>query len=326
MRRQRHGREHSLFVIFLPHPHTLAHTHQYEMTLQMLCGATRWCRYRAAALASFDPLAIRSSAQPSTGTPVTMAACGIASDQRVQHWEKEPNLSSPGLGTDSFTIRLKLHPTLCIAGGGEGTRLSLANCSSAANQMFTEKQFAGNGSDVSGGGGCACWNVIDGQARSTPRKVDGYGVQCFSCVDSGTAGFNPNQRFTFSADGTIQAWKGYAPGYCVTATAGAPPPSPPAPGPRAWYLGEDYTDRHGSFLQHGGQWYYASNDRSHSGDVGNPGVFRDTVMCYIHFRANGTMEPCVIDGTGVGTYNAAGRAVIEAENFFRLTVYIYTHK
>ena len=53
-------------------------------------------------------------------------------------------------------------------------------------------------------------------------------------------------------------------------------------------------DRHGSFLNHGGQWYYFSNDRSHSGDIGHEGVFRDTVGCYIHFRANGTMEPCEI--------------------------------
>lgn len=69
---------------------------------------------------------------------------------------------------------------------------------------------------------------------------------------------------------------------------------------------------------HGVTWcrYYASNDRSHSQDRGHEGVFRDTVLCYIHYRANGTMEPCVIDKTGVGQYDAA--QPIEAENFFRL--------
>ena len=36
-----------------------------------------------------------------------------------------------------------------------------------------------------------------------------------------------------------------------------------------WYMAEDYTDRHGSFLQAHGQWYFATNDRSHSGDAGN---------------------------------------------------------
>eukprot|EP01047_Picozoa_sp_COSAG01_P001581 COSAG01_NODE_36_length_34092_cov_26.350032_34_plen_126_part_00 len=40
------------------------------------------------------------------------------------------------------------------------------------------------------------------------------------------------------------------------------------------------------------------------------------MLCYIHYRANGTMEPCVIDKTGVGQYDAA--QPIEAENFFRL--------
>jgi hypothetical protein len=31
-----------------------------------------------------------------------------------------------------------------------------------------------------------------------------------------------------------------------------------------WYSGEDLMDRHGSFFAANGQWYYASNDRSHS--------------------------------------------------------------
>ena len=90
-------------------------------------------------------------------------------------------------------------------------------------------------------------------------------------------------------------------------------------GPTPWFLKEDYTDRHGSFLSHGKQWYYVSNDRSHSKDVGHEGVFRDTVICYIHFRANNTMEACTIDATGVGQYDASSPdSVVEAENFFEL--------
>merc|ERR1712176_1495813 len=97
-------------------------------------------------------------------------------------------------------------------------------------------------------------------------------------------------------------------------------PQPVPVGPSTnWFKGEDYTDRHGSFLKHGKQWYYASNDRSHSGDIGHEGSFRDTVMCYIHFRADGTMEPCVVDGVGVGTYDVSEGRVVEAENFFELT-------
>ena len=38
-----------------------------------------------------------------------------------------------------------------------------------------------------------------------------------------------------------------------------------------WYMAEDYTDRHGSFLHAHGQWYFAANDRSHSGDAGHEG-------------------------------------------------------
>jgi hypothetical protein len=100
-----------------------------------------------------------------------------------------------------------------------------------------------------------------------------------------------------------------------------------APG---WYHGEDYTDRHGSFLHHKGQWFFSTNDRSHSsdlvhakykgggtqGDGDSRGFFRDTVMCYIHYRSNGTMEPCIVDAVGVGTYD--GRRLIEAENFFSI--------
>eukprot|EP00656_Telonema_subtile_P025310 TRINITY_DN27396_c0_g1_i1.p1 TRINITY_DN27396_c0_g1~~TRINITY_DN27396_c0_g1_i1.p1 ORF type:complete len:281 (+),score=39.09 TRINITY_DN27396_c0_g1_i1:346-1188(+) len=89
-------------------------------------------------------------------------------------------------------------------------------------------------------------------------------------------------------------------------------PAPAAGTP--WYLGEDYTDRHGSFLQANGQWYFAANDRSHSGDSKSPGSFRDSVMGYVHYREDGSIEPMVINSTGVGTYDAG--AVIQAENFF----------
>ena len=84
-----------------------------------------------------------------------------------------------------------------------------------------------------------------------------------------------------------------------------------------WYSHEDYADRHGSFWHNaGGQWFYASNDRSHSTDVGHESVFRDTVVGYVHYFANGSIAPVPIDATGVGEYAAAH---IEAENFMRLS-------
>jgi arabinoxylan arabinofuranohydrolase len=82
-----------------------------------------------------------------------------------------------------------------------------------------------------------------------------------------------------------------------------------------WYSHEDYADRHGSFWTAGGQWFYASNDRSHSSDHHNAGVFRDTVVGYVHYYANNSIAAVVINGTGVGEFAATH---IEAENFMRL--------
>ena len=84
-----------------------------------------------------------------------------------------------------------------------------------------------------------------------------------------------------------------------------------------WYGHQDYADRHGSFWHNGaGQWYFASNDRSHSIDSKHPDVFRDTVIGYVHYLDNGTIAPVRIDATGVGSYDARG--VIEAEDFTTL--------
>jgi hypothetical protein len=35
------------------------------------------------------------------------------------------------------------------------------------------------------------------------------------------------------------------------------------------------------------------------------------VLCYIHFRKNGTMEPCVVNAAGVNAHDA--RTPVEAE-------------
>jgi hypothetical protein len=83
-----------------------------------------------------------------------------------------------------------------------------------------------------------------------------------------------------------------------------------------WYEWEDYQDRHGSFWTAGGQWFFATNDRSHSLDTAHPGVYRDVVLAYVNYFANGTIMPVVIDETGVGEYDAARR--IEAEHFMSI--------
>eukprot|EP01044_Picomonas_judraskeda_P000974 COSAG03_NODE_50_length_16299_cov_20.189877_10_plen_545_part_00 len=96
-----------------------------------------------------------------------------------------------------------------------------------------------------------------------------------------------------------------------------------------WFLGNDYNDRHGSFLHYENQWLFVSNDRSQTQAEGDPKpqFYRDTVGCYVHFRANAicsnstgvchdAMEPCTINAIGIGEYDAAAPQPIEAENYF----------
>jgi hypothetical protein len=87
-----------------------------------------------------------------------------------------------------------------------------------------------------------------------------------------------------------------------------------------WYTREIYADRHGSFVGWKGQWYWVCNDRSQSdarklhGESG----FRDTSGSYVHYRANGTIAPVVIDAVGIGQYDGSRGRRIEAENFFEM--------
>jgi len=88
-----------------------------------------------------------------------------------------------------------------------------------------------------------------------------------------------------------------------------------APNASQWYRAEDYNDRHGSFFSAHGQDYWSSNDRSHSADKANTNAFRNSLLTYVHYRDDGSIEPVVIDATGVGEYRASH---VEAETFFRL--------
>ena len=71
-------------------------------------------------------------------------------------------------------------------------------------------------------------------------------------------------------------------------------------------------DRQGSFFEFHGQWYFACNDQSWPG---SDQYFRNAVISYVHYRANGEIEPIYLDETGVGQYDAS-RPRIEAENYF----------
>jgi hypothetical protein len=287
---------------------------------------------RAAALAQYDRPAVPGI--PRAGEPIMLVKCSDASAAAIG-WTQRHGAAKWRPGAP-FQISLTANQSLCIEAhapmhaGGSGEHLTLQKCDERRHdsdfklrrgvdadargklQMFSRNTTV-NGDDITGPVAgpqhCPCWNVnvANPTHPSEPDSALSF-VQCETCVDG--AKFNTNQRFAFPASGgpgQIQAWQGWAVGYCVAAQ---PPPAKP------WFLSEDHTDRHGSFLSHGGQWYFFSNDRSHSGDVGHEGVFRDTVGCYIHFRANGTMESCVINAQGVNTHDLA--LGIEAENFFSL--------
>jgi len=82
---------------------------------------------------------------------------------------------------------------------------------------------------------------------------------------------------------------------------------------KPWWRQEEQQDRHGSLVTHKNQWYYASNDRSHSSDLAHRSYYRDTVVGYVHYRSNGSIAPVVINAQGVGSYHGS---FLQAENFF----------
>lgn len=69
--------------------------------------------------------------------------------------------------------------------------------------------------------------------------------------------------------------------------------------------------RHGSFFEWHHQWYFACCDMSRTGSR----FFRDAIISYVHYRANGEIADIKVDGIGVGEYDV-NRGRIEAENYF----------
>lgn len=54
-------------------------------------------------------------------------------------------------------------------------------------------------------------------------------------------------------------------------------------------------DRHGSFFEWRGQWYFICNDMSQTGNR----FYRDSVIAYVNYRPNGEIEPIHITKQGV---------------------------
>jgi hypothetical protein len=72
-------------------------------------------------------------------------------------------------------------------------------------------------------------------------------------------------------------------------------------------------DRHGSFFDLHGQSYFACNDQALAGSTP---YFRNWVLTYVRYRANGEIAPVRLTTTGVGRYDAD--VGVEACDFFRL--------
>jgi len=70
-------------------------------------------------------------------------------------------------------------------------------------------------------------------------------------------------------------------------------------------------DRHGSFFELNGQWYFACNDQATPGATEH---YRNSVISYVHYRTDGTIAPVRLDTVGVGQYDA--RRGIAAADFF----------
>lgn len=87
-----------------------------------------------------------------------------------------------------------------------------------------------------------------------------------------------------------------------------------------WYTREIYADRHGSFIEWHGQWYFFCNERSHSlaRKAGQEGAFRDSIGAYVHYYTNGSIAPITINAQGVGGHEVFLGTVVQAEEYFKL--------
>lgn len=81
--------------------------------------------------------------------------------------------------------------------------------------------------------------------------------------------------------------------------------------PPAEYRPADWLnyDRHGSFFDFRGQSYFACNDQS---GPGQSPLYRNSVLCYVHYRPDGTILPLKLTEQGVGRHDVAkGIAAVE---------------
>eukprot|EP01051_Picozoa_sp_SAG22_P006786 SAG22_NODE_456_length_10273_cov_3.463436_4_plen_751_part_00 len=248
--------------------------------------ARQIARTQALAAPSNQRRAAAAAAAPQAGDFILMAGCNgtngtgppgdPAATFNTTSWTQRHGGADWAPGAP-FQISPTASPWLCITappGGAAGSGLTLQVCRNTSTELqsFSRNATAANGEDfITGPPGCPCWNgeILD--------NLDRPFVVCRECSE-GPPHYRKNERFAFPKSGGAgqihragPRWGGWGPAYCVAAL-----PKPPSD--FGWYMAEDYEDRHGSFLHHGGQWYYFTNDRSHSHDI-TSSAFRDTVGC-----------------------------------------------
>jgi hypothetical protein len=76
--------------------------------------------------------------------------------------------------------------------------------------------------------------------------------------------------------------------------------------------GDLLMDRHGSFFELCGQWYFICNDRDLPGESS---FYRNSVISYVRYKDSGELDPIWLTKTGVGQYDANVR--IQATDFFK---------
>lgn len=84
------------------------------------------------------------------------------------------------------------------------------------------------------------------------------------------------------------------------------------------FMQEDYGlthDRHGSFFEWNNQTYFICNDLSSNGAKKH---WRNSVISYVHYTDDGSIEPLHLTVTGVARYDAQN-GKIEAENYYDIS-------
>lgn len=112
----------------------------------------------------------------------------------------------------------------------------------------------------------------------------------------------------FACKGSIITPDRLAPEFRDETNRKGPFAPPPQFAPKDWFG----LDRHGSFFELFGQWYFICNDQALPGSTP---YFRNTVVSCVRYKENGEIDPLRITTIGVGQYDAA--AGIEATDFFK---------